>query len=172
MIAKSRKFVLLFSGLMIVSLTVNTLNIWVGEDSTVLANLDDEKDEYSALNDIPLLVYLEDYINSEINQELQDYDISGVTVSVVQDGEMTFAKGYGYANYAYTSPVVAEETLFRLGSISKTFTAVATMQLVELGLLGLDVDINTYLTTFQIPDTFTEPITLRHLLTHTAGFEV
>ncbi|MCK4973141.1 MAG: serine hydrolase, partial [Candidatus Heimdallarchaeota archaeon] len=172
MITNSRKFILLFSGLIIFSLTVTTLNNWVGEDSTVLANLDDEIGEVSDLNDVPLLIYLEDYINSEIGQELQDYGISGVTVSVVQDGEMTFAKGYGYSDYAYSYPVVAEETLFRIGSISKTFTAVAAMQLVELGLLNLDVDINTYLTVFKIPDTFTEPITLRHLLTHTAGFEV
>ncbi|MCK4896750.1 MAG: beta-lactamase family protein, partial [Candidatus Heimdallarchaeota archaeon] len=172
MITNSRKFILLFSGLIIFSLTVTTLNNWVGEDSTVLANLDDEIGEVSDLNDVPLLIYLEDYINSEIGQELQDYGISGVTVSVVQDGEMIFNKGYGFADYAYSSPVVAEETLFRLGSISKTFTAVAAMQLVELGLLNLDVDINTYLTVFKIPDTFSEPITLRHLLTHTAGFEV
>ncbi|MHA1552552.1 MAG: serine hydrolase domain-containing protein [Candidatus Heimdallarchaeaceae archaeon] len=172
MIAKSRKYIILFSGLMIISLTVNTTNIWFGEDSTVLANLDDEIVEVSTILDIPILSYLEDYIDSEISQELQDYEIAGVTVSVVQDGEMTFAKGYGYSDYAYSYPVVAEETLFRIGSISKTFTAVATMQLVELGLLDLDEDVNTYLTVFKIPDTFTEPITLRHLLTHTAGFEV
>ncbi len=172
MIAKSRKFVLLFSGLLIISFTVNSLNVRVGENSTVLANLDYEKDEVSTIQDIPLLRHLEDYMNSEINQELQDYEIAGVTVSVVQDGEMIFSKGYGYADYSYTSPVIADETLFRLGSISKTFTAVAAMQLVELGLLDLDENVNTYLTVFKIPDTFTEPITLRHLLTHTAGFEV
>ncbi len=172
MITKSRKFVVFLSGLVLILLTVNTFNFGVGGNTSVNANLDEEIQDNSALNDIPLMAYLEDYINSEIRQELQDYDISGVTVSVVQDGEMTFSKGYGYADFGFATPVVAEETLFRLGSISKTFTAVATMQLVELGLLDLDVDVNTYLTDFKIPDTYAEPITLRHLLTHTAGFDV
>ncbi len=172
MINKSRKFILLLSGLVIISLTVNTLNISVVNNTSVLANLDEEINKDSALHDIPILAYLEDYINSEIRQEIEDYNIAGVTVSVVQDGEMTLAKGFGYKDFGFASPVVVEETLFRLGSISKTFTAIATMQLVELGLLDLDVDVNSYLTVFKIPDTFAEPITLRHLLTHTAGFDV
>jgi CubicO group peptidase (beta-lactamase class C family) len=172
MITKSRKFVLLLSGLVIISLTVNTSNFGVENISSVNANLTEEYHDDSALNDIPIMSYLEDYINSEIGQEIEDYKISGVTVSVVQDGEMTFAKGYGYKDFGFASPVVPEETLFRIGSISKTFTAVATMQLVELGLLDLDEDVNSYLTVFDIPDTFAEPITLRHLLTHTAGFDV
>ena len=68
-------------------------------------------------------------------------------------------------------PVDPAETLFRPGSISKLFTWVAVMQLVEQGKLDLDTDVNTYLETFQIKDTFEEPITLRHIMTHTPGFE-
>ncbi|MHA1800489.1 MAG: serine hydrolase domain-containing protein [Candidatus Heimdallarchaeaceae archaeon] len=172
MIAKSRKIVLLICILVILSPTVNTLNIEIGRDTSVLANLEESIDEISKLNDIPNQINLEDYIRNEINYEIEEYDISGVTISVVQDGEMIFTQGYGYKDFGYATPVVAEETLFRIGSISKTFTAVATMQLVEIGLLDLDVDINTYLTAFKIPETFAEPITLRHLLTHTSGFDV
>jgi CubicO group peptidase (beta-lactamase class C family) len=59
----------------------------------------------------------------------------------------------------------------RIGSISKLFVATAVMQLVEQGKLDLDTDVNRYLTAFQLEDTFPQPVTLAHLLTHTAGFE-
>jgi CubicO group peptidase (beta-lactamase class C family) len=81
------------------------------------------------------------------------------------------AKGYGFEDVENLVPVDPAETLFRPGSISKLFTWVAVMQLVEQGKLDLDTDVNTYLETFQIKDTFEEPITLRHIMTHTPGFE-
>ncbi|MBY9001458.1 MAG: beta-lactamase family protein [Candidatus Heimdallarchaeota archaeon] len=168
----SRKFIILISLVMIFCLSVNTYSTGGFNVSPALACENHDKNDETTISDIPLLIDLEDYINSEINQELEDYGIVGVTVSVVQDGEMVFSKGYGYADYYYQTPVLPDETLFRIGSISKTFTAIAAMQLVELGLLDLDTDINTYLTAFKIPETYLEPITIRHLLTHTAGFEV
>ena len=58
-----------------------------------------------------------------------------------------------------------------MGSVTKTFTATAVMQLVEQGKLDLNTDVNRYLTTFQIPPAFDKPITLVNLLTHSAGFE-
>ena len=61
--------------------------------------------------------------------------------------------------------------MFRIGSVSKLFTWTAVMQLVEQGKLDLDADVNTYLTEFKIPETYPEPITLKHLLAHTPGFE-
>ena len=67
-------------------------------------------------------------------------------------------------------PVLAEETLFRPGSVSKLFTWTAVMQLAEQGRLDLDRDVNGYLD-FKIPDAYGQPITLKNLLTHTAGFE-
>src|SRR6185503_6315777 len=79
-------------------------------------------------------------------------------------------KGYGYADIENSLPVDPEQTLFRVGSVTKLFTWTAVMQLAEQGKLDLDADINTYLD-FHIPDTYPEPITLKHLLTHTAGFE-
>jgi CubicO group peptidase (beta-lactamase class C family) len=89
---------------------------------------------------------------------------------VVKDGQVLFSKGYGYADLEARIPVDPATTLFRPGSVSKLFTWTAVMQLVEQGQLSLDEDINAYLD-FQIPQTFPEAITLKHLLTHTAGFE-
>ena len=68
------------------------------------------------------------------------------------------------------TPVSPSQTLFRPGSVSKLFTWTAVMQLVEQGKINLDENINTYLD-FKIPDTFPKPITMRQLMTHTAGFE-
>ena len=96
--------------------------------------------------------------------------MAGAVVAVVKDGQVLLVKGYGEADVAAKKPVVADQTLFRPGSISKVFTATAVMQLVEQGKLDLDRDVNDYLD-FAIPKTFAEPVTLRRLLTHTAGFE-
>src|SRR6202789_36141 len=97
-------------------------------------------------------------------------EVSGAVVVVVKDNQILFAKGYGYADRAAHRSVDPETTLFRVASISKLFTWTAVMQQVELHKLNLDADINTYLD-FRIPDTWPVPITLRNLMTHTAGFE-
>src|SRR5436190_13893122 len=112
----------------------------------------------------------ETLLDALIPSQLRNRNIAGAVVSVVKDGQVLFQKGYGYADFAAKKPVVAEQTLFRPGSISKVFTATAVMQLVEQGKLDLDRDVNDYLD-FAIPKTFAEPVTLRRLLTHTAGFE-
>ncbi|MFN8446808.1 MAG: serine hydrolase domain-containing protein [Caldilineaceae bacterium] len=111
--------------------------------------------------------------------QMDAFHLPGATVAVVQDGKLLFAKGYGYADIATHKPVVADESVFRPGSISKLFIWTAVMQLVEQGKLDLDADVNRYLKTFQIPNTLqlpsgsvpAAPITLAHLLTHTPGFE-
>src|SRR5947209_1864844 len=113
---------------------------------------------------------LESFLDGLIPAQLQSRDIAGAVVSVVKDGQVLLAKGYGYADFAARKPVDAEKTLFRAGSISKVVTVIAVMQLVEQGKLDLDRDVSEYLD-FPIPKTFPEPITLRRLLTHTAGFE-
>ncbi len=96
---------------------------------------------------------------------------SGVFI-LMKDGEVILQKGYGWQNVEERIPVDPARTLFRPGSISKLFTWVSVMQLVEQDRLDLDADINNYLKTFQIKDTFPgQPITLRHCMTHTPGFE-
>ncbi len=105
-----------------------------------------------------------------IPAQLARNDIAGAAVAVVRGGQVVFAKGYGYADAATRKPVSASETLFRIGSVSKLFTWTAVMQLVEQGKIDLSADVNQYLD-FRIPDAFGKPVTMRHLMTHTAGFE-
>src|SRR6266478_6066740 len=112
----------------------------------------------------------ETFLDALIPSQLQNRNIAGAVVSVVKDGNVLFQKGYGYADVEAKRPVLPDQTLFRPGSISKLFTATAVMQLVEQGKLDLDRDVNDYLD-FPIPKTYPEPVTLRRLLTHTAGFE-
>lgn len=114
---------------------------------------------------------LEVFIDGVMAAQMEAYHIPGATISVVKDGKLFFAKGYGYADLESRKPVIANQTIFRIGSISKLFTWTAVMQLAEQGKLDLNADVNTYLTDFKIPDTYPEPITLAHLMTHTAGFE-
>jgi CubicO group peptidase (beta-lactamase class C family) len=97
-------------------------------------------------------------------------DIAGAVVVVVKDGQILVQKGYGYANLAERTPVDPERTLFRPGSVSKLFTWTAVMQLVEQGKLDLDADLNEYID-FSVPPRNGKPITLRQVMTHTAGFE-
>ena len=113
---------------------------------------------------------LEPFFDGLINSQIENRDIAGAVVSVVKDGQVVLAKGYGFADFADEKRVDAQGTLFRPGSISKLFTAIAVMQLVEAGQLDLDRDVAEYLD-FEIARNFPEPITLRRILTHTAGFE-
>jgi len=100
---------------------------------------------------------------------LSSGDIAGAVVVVVKDGQVLTERGFGFSDMKSRRPVDPEHTLFRPGSVSKLFTWTALMQQVEAGKLDLDVDINTYLD-FKIPPRNGEPITLRHLMTHTPGF--
>lgn len=111
------------------------------------------------------------FFAAALPQQLAEYQIPGAAVAVVKGGEILFAQGYGYADLASERAASADQTLFRTGSAAKLFTWTAVMQLVEQGQLDLHTDVNAYLTGFRIPDTYPEPITLAHLLTHTAGFE-
>ena len=113
---------------------------------------------------------LEAFLDDLLAKEMEDFHIAGAAVAVVKDGKLFFTKGYGYADIEKGIPVDPEQTVFGVGSVGKTFTWTAVMQLVEQGKLDLDADINTYLD-FRIPDTYPQPITLKHLMTHTSGFE-
>ncbi|MFI1195028.1 serine hydrolase domain-containing protein [Micromonospora sp. NPDC020750] len=106
---------------------------------------------------------------------LQRTGIAGASVAVVRDGKILTARGYGHADTgtdegAVPVPVDPDRHLFRVGSVSKLVTATAVMQLVEKGALDLDADIRDHLD-FTPPRSYDRAVTLRHLLTHTAGFE-
>jgi CubicO group peptidase (beta-lactamase class C family) len=113
---------------------------------------------------------LESFFDGIIPLQLERSDIAGASVLVTQNGQVLLEKGYGYADLKSKKPVDPATTLFRLASISKLFTWVSVMQLVEQGKLNLDTDVNQYLD-FQIRPAFSKPITLRNLMTHTGGFE-
>jgi CubicO group peptidase (beta-lactamase class C family) len=115
---------------------------------------------------------VEAFLDGYVGHQLEDYYIPGATVSVVKDGEVLFTRGYGKANVEKGEPVLADKTLFRIASITELFTTTAVMQLAEEGKLDLHRDVNIYLTDVEIPNTYHgRPVTLHHLLTHSAGFE-
>lgn len=97
--------------------------------------------------------------------------IPGVVVAIVQDGEAVLLKGYGTSDVGAGTPIDPQSTLFRLGSITKPLTAIAVLRLVEQGVLDWRTDVNVYLKEIRVPDTFGEPVTLEHLLSHTGGFD-
>jgi len=101
---------------------------------------------------------------------MNKYALSGMGVGVVQDGKLIYAKGFGLAD-ASTNKAVTPDTIFRIGSISKTFTAIGIMQLWEKGKFKLDDPVNSFLKSFQVlhPDPYAPPVTFQHLLTHTSG---
>ncbi len=114
---------------------------------------------------------LEAFIDGIMAVQLETHHVAGATIAVVKDGKLFFAKGYGFADLKAKRPVLADRTMFRPGSVSKLFTWTAVMQLAEQGKIDLDADINTYLKDFKIPATYPQPITMKHLLSHTPGFE-
>jgi len=115
-------------------------------------------------------VEMEAFMDDLFAQQMEEYHIAGAAVAVVKDGQLFFTKGYGYADVENKIPVDPEQTIFRTGSVGKVITWTAVMQLIEQGKLDLDADVNTYLD-FHIPDTYSQPITMKHLMTHTSGIE-
>ena len=110
------------------------------------------------------------FLDGMVPYAIAQANIAGASVAVVADGRLLFAQGYGFADTKSRRPVIADRTLFRAGSVSKLFTWTAVMQLVEAGKLDLDRNINDYLD-FKVPADFGKPVTLRDVMTHSAGFE-
>ncbi|WP_239638621.1 serine hydrolase domain-containing protein [Halorubrum saccharovorum] len=101
---------------------------------------------------------------------LEDHDAGGLTVAVV-DGDEVHTSGYGHAFRSEDVQVRADETLFRVGSVSKVLAWTAAMQVVDGGQIAPDAPVDDHLDAVDLPDTYDEPITLEHLATHTPGFE-
>ena len=113
---------------------------------------------------------LEAWMDGYLPYALERGRIPGAVVVVVRGGEVVLEKGYGYSDVAKRAPVLPETTLFRPGSVSKLLTWTAVMQQVEAGKIDLDKDVNAYLD-FKIPPFEGKPVTMRNIMTHTAGFE-
>ncbi|WP_220091011.1 serine hydrolase domain-containing protein [Micromonospora noduli] len=124
----------------------------------------------SALTDTDVNAWLDGLLPAALDRT----DIAGATVAVVDDGKILTTRGYGYADTGAGGnaavPVDPDRHLFRMGSVSKLVTATAVLQLVQDGKLDLDTDVKTYLD-FELPLRYERAVTVRHLLTHTAGFE-
>jgi CubicO group peptidase (beta-lactamase class C family) len=114
---------------------------------------------------------LEAFINKIVTEKMENQHIPGAAFVFVKDGKTFFSKGYGFANLERKQPVVPEQTIFRIGSISKVFTATAVVQLADRRRLNLHSDVNRYLNKLKVPATFPGPVTPAHLITHTAGFD-
>ncbi len=101
---------------------------------------------------------------------MNEQPLAGLAVGMVQNGDLVYSKGFGSADIEKQRPITAD-TVFRIGSISKTFTAIGLMQLWEQGRFQLDDPINDYLKAYKITPSSPDapPITFRHLLTHTGG---
>ena len=104
---------------------------------------------------------IDEYVQSEMTRQR----IPGVSLAIVKNGEVVYAKGYGFANLEH-NVAVKPETIFQSGSVGKQFTATAVMMLVEEGKINLEEKISKYLG--PVPDGWSN-ITVRQLLTHTSG---
>jgi CubicO group peptidase (beta-lactamase class C family) len=109
-------------------------------------------------------------LSSRVEQIRGRWGVVGLAVGIVRDGGLESFRGAGLADIDARTPVTAD-TVFRIASITKTFTGVAVMQLWEQGLVDLDAPAREYLQAFRLApaDPSWRPATLRHLLTHTAG---
>jgi CubicO group peptidase (beta-lactamase class C family) len=116
---------------------------------------------------------LEAFVDGMIKDAMAREHIAGATVSIVQNGQVVLKKGYGFASLNPRRPVDPDTSLFRVGSISKTFTWIALMKEVEAGRIRLNQPINLYLPEkVQIRDQgFDQPIRVANLMDHSTGFE-
>lgn len=115
---------------------------------------------------------LEFKLDSVIQSNMESQHLPGVAFIIVKDGEVLLKKGYGYTSLGeeirWVSP---DSTIFRIGSVTKTFTATSLLQLVDAKKISLHEDVNKYLTSLQVPNTFKNPVTSAHLLNHSSGFD-
>src|SRR5690606_23244661 len=116
---------------------------------------------------------LEAFVDGVVTTAMAEDRIVGVTVAAVQGGEIVLEKGYGFADLDARRRVDPAETLFRIGSITKTFTWIEIMRLVEAGRLSLEDPVNDHLPAeVRMPDEgFDQPIRVRDLMTHQPGLE-
>jgi CubicO group peptidase (beta-lactamase class C family) len=109
----------------------------------------------------------------KLSDVMAELHVPGVSIAVIHDGQIEWARGFGVTKAG--GPPVTPETLFQAASISKPVTALAVLRLVQSGKLDLDTDVNQYLKSWKVPEnefTAKKNVTLRELLTHTAGTTV
>src|SRR5262249_39243542 len=105
---------------------------------------------------------------------MRDHHITGLSLAIIQDGKIIKAKGFGFTDKSCRTQVTPD-TLFQAGSISKAVAALGVLHLVQEGRLSLDKDVNSYLRSWNVPEnefTKEKKVTLRRILSHTAGLTV
>ena len=108
-------------------------------------------------------------LDTFVTRMMKDYDVPGVGLAVVENGEISYVRGYGVRDVTTGGPVTPG-TQFAIGSVTKSFTALGMMVLVDEGLVDLDAPVTTYIPEFKLSDPeSTEMVTVRNLLTHTTG---
>ncbi|SHE36340.1 CubicO group peptidase, beta-lactamase class C family [Seinonella peptonophila] len=111
------------------------------------------------------------FVNQFFQQEkIKKMNVPGGAVVVVKGDKILYEKGFGYANLDKKIAVDPKKTVFQMASTTKLFTATAIMQLVEQGKIDLNKDIQAYLGDIKFDNPYRNPITVKHLLTHTSGF--
>ena len=114
---------------------------------------------------------LQAFVDSLIQAEMARERIPGAGFVFVQRGRALVTRGYGLADVARQRPVDPDSTIWRVGSISKVFTATAVMQLVDRGEVELDAPVARHVARVTIPETYPDPVMVRDLLDHTGGFD-
>lgn len=113
---------------------------------------------------------IESFADPLFEEKMKKYNVNGSSFVVVHDGKVVVNKGYGYADKEKKIPVT-KDTVFQIGSVTKTFTALAVMQQVDKGKLKLDQDVQKYFGGLQIPNQTGKPLTLFDMLTYTSGVD-
>lgn len=144
------------------------ISVYAAQDqSTVVQNASTNLRETISLTTESVEKFADSYFSRpDVKEQLK-----GALFLVVKDGKVLLNKGYGYADVATKKPIDPDSTVFRMASISKVFTATAVMQLVEQGKIDLDRDISEYMGGITIPNKTGSPLTMKHLLTHTTGYD-
>src|SRR5450432_3336068 len=133
-----------------------------------------EKKIQTVENNLGSWVYVEGEANWSLTDRMKFYHVNGVSIAVIKNYKIEWARGYGWADSAEQRPVTTA-TLFQAGSISKSLNAVGVLKLMQDGKLNLNTDINEYLRSWKFPyDSIShgKKITIANLLSHTAGLTV
>src|SRR2546425_722682 len=113
-------------------------------------------------------------VDEVVAAEMKEHHITGVSLAIIENSEISKARGYGFVEQSTTTPVTTS-TLFQAGSISKPVAALGALRLVKDGRLSLDEDVNRWLKQWKVPEndfTKDEKVTLRRILSHSAGLTV
>ncbi len=117
---------------------------------------------------------VQEHVKAKVAEGMEKYHVPGVSVAVIEHGEISWAQGYGVMEAGSSKPVTVD-TMFQAASISKPVASMATLRLVQRGKLSLDTNVNEYLKSWKVPDnefTTEQKVTLRRIMSHSAGLTI